>query len=216
MVFDGSDTGVTNDVNAFDFLSDGSIVMSFNTGTSVPGVGTVDDSDIVRFIPTTLGAATSGTFEYYFDGSDVGLTLNGEDVDAVDVLADGRILISTTGSYSVSGASGADEDLIIFTPTALGSSTSGSWAPYFDGSDVALNSSSTEDVTGTWQADNGDIYLTTLSSFSVSGASGDGADIFICTPISLGSSTSCTFSIYWDGSVNGYGGELMDGFYIER
>ncbi len=214
MVFDGSDVGVTNDVNAFFRMADGSYLISFNTGTSVPGVATVDDSDVVRFIPTSLGTTTSGTFEWYFDGSDVGLSASGEDVDAIHMLADGRILMSTVGSYSVSGASGADEDLIIFTPTALGSATSGTWAPYFDGSDVGLNTSSGEDVTGVWQSDGGHIYLTTLTTVGVTGVTGDGADIFICAPSSLGSTTSCTFSMYWDGSANGYAGERMDGFYI--
>jgi hypothetical protein len=216
MVFDGSDTGVTNDVNAFAFLNDGSILISFNTGTSVPGVGTVDDSDIVRFVPTALGTTTSGTYEWYFDGSDVGLTANGEDVDAIYVMGDGRIVMSTTGSYGVTGASGADEDLIVFTPTTLGSATSGTWSLYFDGSDVGLNNASTEDVTGAWLDTNGDVYLTTLDAFSVSGVSGAGADIFICTPGSLGSTTSCTFSMYWDGSANGFGSERMDGFFITQ
>ncbi|MCA9929731.1 MAG: hypothetical protein KC419_14690, partial [Anaerolineales bacterium] len=216
MVFDGSDVGVTNDVNAFTILGDGSFLISFDTGTSVPGVGTVDDSDVVRFVPTTLGSSTSGTFEWYFDGSDVGLTTNGEDVDAVHVMADGKVLMSTTGGYNVSGASGADEDVIIFTPTTLGSATSGSWAIYFDGSDVGLNTSNGEDVTGTWDDGSSNLYLTTLTTVDVTGVLGDGADIFICVPGTLGATTSCTFSMYWDGSANGYGGERMDGLFIER
>ncbi|MCB9418726.1 MAG: S8 family serine peptidase [Ardenticatenaceae bacterium] len=216
MVFDGSDVGVASDINAFDFLTDGSIVMSFDAGTNVPGIGSVDDSDMVRFIPSSLGDNTSGTFVWYFDGSDVGLSTSGEDVDAVDVLDDGRILISTTGSYSVTGASGVDEDLIVFTPSNLGSTTNGSWALYFDGSDVGLSTSSTEDVTGTWQDGNGNVYLTTLGAFSVTGVSGDGADIFVCAPGSLGSTTSCTFSMYWDGSLYGFAGEVVDGIYISQ
>ena len=115
------------------------------------------------------------------------------------------------------GASGADEDLIRFTPTSLGTSTSGSWSFYFDGSDVNLNNSGDEDVWGTWVDEaSGDVYLTTRGTFSVSGLSGDRADIFVCNPGSLGTSTSCTFSMFWDGSANGYGGERMDGFHVER
>ena len=38
----------------------------------------------------------------------------------VEVLSDGRILISTTGSTSVTGATTGDEDLLLFTPTSLG------------------------------------------------------------------------------------------------
>ncbi|MCA9924619.1 MAG: proprotein convertase P-domain-containing protein [Anaerolineales bacterium] len=214
MYFDGSDVGITTDVNAFALLSDGSILMSFNTTTSAGAAGSVDDSDIVRFYPTSTGTTTAGTFALQFDGSDVGLTTNGEDIDAIAVSTDGKLVISTTGSYSVAGSSGADEDMIIFTATSFGSATSGSWAQYFDGSDVALNTSSSEDVNGSTIDTNGDIYLTTVGAFSVTGASGDGADIVLCVPGSTGTTTTCTFSLYWDGSAFGYGGESMDGFDI--
>ena len=40
----------------------------------------------------------------------------------------------------------------------------------------------------------------------------DGYDI--CVPGSLGSSTSCTFNLFWDGSANGFGGEKTDGISI--
>ncbi len=216
MYFDGSDVGVTNDVNAFAILSDGSLLLSFvNSTTSVPGVGTVEDRDIVRFVPASLGASTSGSFEFYFDGSDVGFTSTAQDIDALHVQPDGSLIISVIGSSNVVSGT-QDEDLLLFTPTSLGANTSGSWSPYFDGSDVGLSSSSSEDIYGVWIAANGDIYLTTAGSFAVTGASGSGADIFTCTPLSLGSSTSCSFSFYWDGSAFGFGSEVMDGFEIVR
>jgi hypothetical protein len=219
MFFDGSDVGVTKDLSAFTLEDSGAILMSFNAALNVPGVGTVDDSDIVRFVPTSTGGSTSGTFELYFDGSDVGLSTNREDIDALHLLPDGRLLLSTTGAYSVSGASGADEDLLIFDPSSLGDSTAGSWSLYFDGSDVNLGGNSTEDVFGVW-FDNSTsfIYLSTRGPFSVSGLSGDGADIFVCNPSSTGSSTACTYEpdLYWDGSVHGFSGEVLDGFWIDN
>ncbi len=57
----------------------------------------------------------------------------------------------------------------------------------------------------------GDIYLSTVGAFSVTGVAGDGADIFVCAPSSLGTSTACSFSMYWDGSLRGFGGEIADG-----
>lgn len=217
MYFDGSDVGMSTDINAFAILTDGSLLLSFDSSSlTLPNVGTVEDSDIVRFIPTSLGSTTAGTYEWYFDGSDVGLTTSNEDIDAVELLPDGRIVISTLGSFTVTGASGADEDLVAFTPTSLGSTTSGTWALYFDGSDVDLATTSDEDIYGAWIDTNGDIYLTTLGVFSVTGASGDGADIFICTPSSLGSTTACTYSFYWDGSAFGFAGEVADGIHIDR
>ncbi|VAW33102.1 VgrG protein [hydrothermal vent metagenome] len=220
-IFDGSDVGLsgsgTRDVDAFHFLDDGSILLSLVGATTIPDVGFVDDSDIVRFIPTLLGTTTAGSFELYFDGSDVGLTRSGEDVDSIFVTASGDLLISTAGSFSVSGTSGRDEDIIRFTPTSLGAATSGSWSLEFDGSDVGLSSSSSEDVWGVWLDEtNGDIYLTTRGTFSVSGVAGDGADIFTCGSPTTGGSTACTFSLFWDGSLDGFGGEAMDGLFVER
>ncbi|MEZ4642708.1 MAG: hypothetical protein R3E31_08230 [Chloroflexota bacterium] len=190
--------------------------MSFDSTTTAGAAGSVDDSDIVQFSPTSLGDNTAGTFSFFFDGSDVGLTTTSEDIDAMSVSTDGKLVISTLGSFSVTGASGGDEDILIFTASSFGSTTSGSWALYFDGSDVGLSDSSSEDIYGVSIDTNGDLYLTTAGTFSVTGVSGDGADIFICVPGSLGSTTSCTFSMYWDGSVNGFGGEIMDAVEIVR
>ena len=217
MLWDGSDVGITADVIAYSVRPDNSILMSFASAITVSGLGTVDDSDIVRFVPTSLGTNTAGSFEFYFDGSDVGLSNSSEDIDAITFTADGKLVISTAGSYSVPGVSGADEDLLVFTASQLGQTTSGTWAMYFDGSDVGLSQSSSEDVNGAWlDVTTGKLYLTTVGAFSVTGVSGDGADIFICTPTSLGSNTACTYGpgLYWDGSANGFAGEIVDGFTI--
>jgi hypothetical protein len=215
LYIDGSDVGLAStDVDSFELLADGSLLMSFDTDFSLSGFGTVDDSDILRFTPTSTGGTTAGTWSWYFDGSDVGLTTSDEDVDALALLPDGRLLISTVGNVSVSGASGVDEDLLAFTPTALGATTSGTWALYFDGSDVGLSSTSNEDVNGVWVDAAGKIYLTTIGNFGVTGVSGDGSDIFACTPGSLGNTTTCTWAMYWDGSVNGFSGEDTDSFSV--
>ena len=66
-------------------------------------------------------------------------------------------------------------------------------------------------MSATWINDNGGIYMATRGPFSVPGAAGDGADIFTCVPGSLGETTVCTYSPYWDVSVHGFGGEVFDG-----
>ena len=209
LLFDGSDVGIGGfTIDAMDVMSATEILLSFTSSGTVPDItGTVDDSDIVKFTSTELGATTSGTFEMYFDGSDVGLSNSNEDVDAVKLMSDGRILVSTKGSFSVTGVSGSDEDIVEFTPTSLGSSTSGSWALYFDGSDVGLTSSS-EDVDGVGVDSAGKIYLSTTGNFSVSGVSGKDEDVVVFTPTSLGSSTSGTFdsTLFFDGSAEGVSG----------
>ena len=87
------------------------ILMSFRTSAPIGSLGTVADSDIVRFDASSLGATTAGSFSMYFDGLDVGLDTSGEDIDAIELLSDGWLVISTRGSFSVFGVKGADEDL---------------------------------------------------------------------------------------------------------
>lgn len=213
MVLDGSDIGLSGagarDVDAVHQLADGSFLLSIQGASTLPGVGAVDDSDIVRFVPTSTGATTAGAFELWFDGSDVGLTAGGEDVDAVHVLPDGDVLVSTTGSFSVPGASGSDEDLVRFTPSSLGASTAGSWSLWFDGSDVGLTTAD-EDTIGVLVHPNGAVDLTFRGAYGFGGVSGDSADIVQCDPIVTGSASGCTASVALDGSSVGLGGERVD------
>ena len=103
------------------------------------------------------------------------------------VTADGKLVASTIGAFAVTGASGDDVDLLAFTPTALGATTSGTWALYFDGSDVELTPLGNEDVNALWIDPATDkLYLSTLGTFTVTGASGGGDDVFACTPGMLG------------------------------
>src|SRR3990172_1798813 len=216
MYFDGSDVGVGGvDVNAFTIMDADTVLMSFDNTVTVNGL-TFEDWDIARFDatdPTSLGDITAGSFSLYFDGNDVGLDTSAENVDAIELLSDGRLLISTTGNPAVPGVtSGRDEDLLAFTPTSLGDATSGTWAMYFDGSDVELATSSSEDVDGVDVAANGDIYLTTTGPFGVAGVSGDDEDIFVCTSPSPGDATACTYSppLYFDGSAWGLAANDVD------
>ncbi len=203
MMFDGSDVGIASlSIVGLSVQDNGDLLMSFQAAGTVPGLiggpsgTTVDDSDIVRFVPTTLGPSTSGTFFFYFDGSDVGLSSNSEDIDAIAVHADGRLIVSTTGSFTATGASGADEDLIIFNATSLGAATAGNFSMFFDGSDVGLSNSSSEDVDSARYTVNGTLLLSTIGPFSVNGASGDDEDLFEFFPGQYGSTTTGTFAPY--------------------
>jgi hypothetical protein len=212
--------GITTDIDAFDVLGNGHILMSFDATTSVTGIGTLYDPDIVEFTPTSLGATTAGSFTWKFDASDVGLSSSLEDVDALYVLADGTMLVSLRDAFSVTGISGADEDLIRFTATAWGSTTSGTWSWYFDGSDVGLSTTSYEDVDGIWVDEAitpyPDVHLCTLGAFSVTGVSGENEDIFVFHPTALGSTTTGTFgtSLFFDGSLFGLSSYDVDAFDV--
>jgi hypothetical protein len=240
MYFDGSDVGLNVssgvDIDAFKIMADGTILLSFESPTTITIDGTatlVDDSDIVRFTPAAtcpppmpptspcLGVDTAGTYEWYFDGSDVGLDLDGEDIDAIAFTAGGNLAVSTVADFTVSGVSGKDEDLIVFTASNFGAETSGTWAMHFDGSDVGLSQSSSEDVNGVWidsnNGANSDIYLTARGAFSVTGVSGGGDDIFKCTPGSTGSATTCSYAFTWDGINSGLpAGMVLDGIELVR
>jgi hypothetical protein len=212
MVFDASDVGISGpDLNAFHFLDEDTILLSFSSALTIGSLA-VDPQDVVQFDATSLGPNSAGSISLYLDGSDVGLDTSSEVIDAIDVLPDGRILISTTGNPSLPGVSGADEDIIAFTPTSLGSNTSGTWMMYFDGSDVGLNTNSGEDIDGINVLPNGDIYLSTLGAFAVSGVTGSQEDVFVCTPTSLGTVTGCIFSssLVFDGSLWGLAGNNID------
>jgi hypothetical protein len=213
MFFDGSDVDLgSEDVDAFAFLTDGSILLSLDKDTTVTGLGAVDDADILKFTPSSTGDNTAGTLTMYFDGSDVGFDTSSEDVDAIAVLPDNRIAMSTRGNYSVPGLSGNDEDLIIFNATTWGDVTAGTFEIHFDGSDVDLTTN-TEDTSGAWVDASGNIYLSFNGAFSVSGVTGDEMDILQCTLGSTGTNTACSFSLYFDGSLNGLTGEVLDGIF---
>ena len=74
---------------------------TLNSTDGSPSVS-FSDADILKL--TVFG---NGLYHYElaFDGSDVGLNSSSEDIDAFAVLPDGKIVISTVGSFSVPGAS---------------------------------------------------------------------------------------------------------------
>jgi hypothetical protein len=209
LLFDGSDVGLASAaIGGLARLPNGDLLLSFTAPFNVPGLtggpsGTsVDDSDIVRFTPMSVGTNTTGSFSFYFDGSDVGLTTNQETIDAIDVAADGRLVLSTTGAASANGAAAEDEDLLIFTASGLGSVTAGTFALRFDGSDVGL-SANDEDLDAACDTVAGALLLSTLGSFSVTGASGPDEDVLRFTPSSLGANTAGSYAILLDTSTEG-------------
>jgi hypothetical protein len=152
----------------------------------------------------------SHSFSILFVGADVGLFGPFEAIDALDLLPDGRLIVSTVGQVSVPSATGfpllraTGQDLLAFTPTSLDPTTQGTWALYFDGRAVGLDTDE-EGVDAVSIEENGDVFLSTQGPFAVSGLSGEGEDVFVCTPtdVSTGAITGCTFSPYFDGTAQG-------------
>ena len=188
LVFDASDVGITADVTAIERLPNGTVLMALGAAQNVPGLGKVMPQDVIRFIPTTLGANTSGTFRWFLDGSDVGLSATGEKIDAISYYGDAAnpLRISLAGSGSVPKDGGgtlvvADEDVITFVQTQRGANTAGAWQMNLDGStvpglaaeDVNALSRIQIDRTGPWPE-----LMVLFDSFTINGVSGGPKDVF--------------------------------------
>jgi PKD repeat protein len=185
-VFDGSDVGISaTDVDALEILADGSLLLSMDaTNSTIPGLiggpsgEIVKDADLVLFTFTSLGTVTAGSFTFYFDGSDVELTTTSEDIDALHRFADGTLAMSFLGSPSVTGPTLVqDEDVLLFTPTLLGSVTSGNWSMHFDGSDVELDTVAGENLDAIAFEDAANMLFSTIGTWSATGGAGENEDV---------------------------------------
>jgi hypothetical protein len=189
IVFDASDVGIIKDVVAFESMPNGSLLLSLGAAQTVPGLGKVTPWDIIRFVPVSLGANTAGTFEWYLDGSDVGLTTTGEKIDGLywreDSWADAPLAISITGNGSVPRQSGgnlavADEDVINFVVNQLGANSAGKWRMSFDGS--TRPGMAAEDIVAleridTWPDDASFRLMVLGSTFNLGGLKGGPMDV---------------------------------------
>lgn len=216
LLFDGSDVGLEKvDVEAFDLLPDGTLLLVLSKNLTIPNLGAVTPSDILRFVPTALGQNTAGRLEWYFDGSDVDLTTSSEYIDALAIDGSGHLVISTAGAFKLGKTTlGDDEDLYLFTATTLGLNTTGTWSLLFDGSRVALTKGD-EDIDAAWiDLQSGALYLSTKGKFTAAGTvnalSGDKNDLFRCTPLALGAATNCNFTLVFDGDAARFAYDIDD------
>lgn len=219
MQLDASDVALTKNLTAFYRQERPNTLpvyyLSFSANQKISGLGTVTPWDIVKFTPTQLGSTTAGSFEWYFDGSDVGLTQKGEKIDALSMDGAGRLLISLTGSGSVPRNGGgtlriADEDIIAFTPTSTGQNTAGTWEVFFDGSTVP--GLAQEDINGFWtDSATGGLYVTILGSFNVGGVAGNDKDILKLAPSGGGYSVTKV----WSGGANSFN-YAIDGIELRQ
>ena len=213
---DGSDIGLTDlRLDAFDIISPSEILMSFTDAAEIPGIPQlVDDSDIVLFRARRLGSSTEGSFELYFDGSDVGLTTSNEDVKGIAVLSDGLLLITTNFAASVPGLQAENADVAAFRPSSLGPDTRGEWSLYFDGSDVGIQSADLDAIS---VDSTGNLYLSVTRSVSLGSLTAGGEDIFVFRPATLGPDTLGTFAstLFLDGSLLGLEEADVFGFDVD-
>ena len=187
LVFDASDVGITANVDAIERLPNGDQLLSLAAAQTVAGLGQVAPQDIIRFTPTSLGENTAGSFAWFLDGSDVGLTTAGENIDAISMQAnvDHPLRVSLSGAGSVPQQTGgnvavADEDIITLVDTQLGATSAGKWRMTVDGSTIA--GMGAEDISGIAWIDENLPALNSLlsfdSAFKIQGVKGGPTSVF--------------------------------------
>ena len=142
--FDGSDVGLSGTRGNIDALAvepDGSLLISVQGTIQLDGVGRVDDADVLRFRPDSLGSNTRGTWERVFGSDYSRFTGQGEDIDALAIRDLGpdstTFLLSSAGRFNVDGVNADDEDVLGFGwyPDLEESPESGSIFVFHDGLD---------------------------------------------------------------------------------
>lgn len=209
--FDGTHHGLpaAADIDALDYANvnlHAMFYMSFDQPVAVPGLGTVDDSDVV-LRSCFLGSCG---WSLFFDGSAHGLTADAEDIDAIDVQG-ANLLLSTFGGYSVpkyggGTLKGGDEDIILFAAQY------NSYILRLDGSTKGLaagNDLKAFDMDRHFVPDRDWIFMTFEDPFTYkySGsntASGQPHDIFVDEMPTGGSGGAPRAGTIWDASAEGF------------
>ena len=202
MFFDGSTFGITKNLTDFTFDGTGCLLMTFNGNQKLGGT-IYKPQDVAQFCPTVPGDYTAGTFSMYLDGSDVGLTTGAEIIDALEILPDGRLVISPKGNAKVPENASASilaqkNDLLVFNYTAYGPATTGYWSMYLD--NVLVPDMNKENIISSY-IDNGDKYMTFWTTFTVGDETGDYNDVVVIHP-------DYSADVFWDGDAYGYHGRI--------
>ncbi len=173
-------------VDGLDVIDARHFYLSFTTDVTVPGLGTVQDEDVVAY--------ADGTWSVFFDGTSHGLTASGLDVDAISV--DGQTLyFSTTSSVAPPGVAGAADDADIYRWDAHAMSR------VWDASAAKLGSAANLD--GLVRVDATHFYVSFTADVTLPGL-GTVQDEDVAL-FSAG-----TWSIYFDGTAHGLTSSNLD------
>ncbi len=92
-------------VDGYDRVDDTHFYLSFSTDTTVPGLGAVQDEDVVYY--------NAGTWSVFFDGTAHGMTPANLDLDAISIVG-GTLYFSTFGNTNPPGVGGTADDADIY------------------------------------------------------------------------------------------------------
>ena len=157
LYFDENLFGGNENIDALHVLASGNIILSTsNTKSSLLGGLSFGNGDLIEYNPTT-GSGTLFFSEGLF-GSD-------EDIDAVHILTNGNIILSTIDGATLGGFSFGDGDLIEYNPTTDTATL------FFDESLFSAD----EDIDAVHILESGNIVLSTGGAATLGGLSfGDG------------------------------------------
>ncbi|PCJ55998.1 MAG: hypothetical protein COA73_13125 [Candidatus Hydrogenedentota bacterium] len=166
----------SEDISAAHVLDNGHILLSTDTSAIIGGIK-VDKGDIVDYDPV------SGTATIYFSNS---LFTSNENVDAVSLLSNGNILLSTDGPATLGGLTFTKTDVVEYDPVGDTATL------YFDGAAFIPGDAG---INGIHVMSDGNLYLTTNSTTSVNGVSVNNHDVVY---FDVASSTA---SVFWNGAA---------------
>lgn len=216
MFLDLSDVSITNNLDAFStkYNEANTYLMSFEGATTIPGLGTVQGNDIVKFVATTTGTTTAGTFSLFIDGSDIGLNTSTEDIDAISYVSDGNNIestfVSTQGGVTAGSFTAGNEDVFAINATSVGDTTVATFRMVLDGSETEHgdeNIDALQFIRNLVTFD--DIFLfSSTTDFQTGSVSGGSDDIFSY------STNSDSYALTIDASTIGFGDENVDAFAL--
>ena len=182
------------------------------TGNGTIGGKAFTSADILSYVQAT------NTWDILYDGSAINTPKN---LGAFAFVGN-EMLLGFSVAQVVPGLGTAKvpaQDLLRFTPTSTGyNNTAGTFALYFDGSDVGLTTSA-EAIDALWIDAQGRLYISTTGTAKVNGPTGalitaHDEDVLRFTPTSTGANTAGAWALYWDPtSVTGMSAEDINGYW---
>lgn len=187
LYFNGDLFSGTADIDAAHVLDNGNIILS-TVGNATLGGLSFTIGDLAEYNPTT------DTATLYFDQD---LFSQAENIDAVHVLDNGNIVLSTVGSATLGGLSFAPDDLTEYNPTTDTATL------FLDGSLF----SSAGNIDAVHVLESGNIVLSTLEGATLDGLS------FTCGDLVEYNPTTDVATLYFDED-NFTGGANINAVYV--
>jgi hypothetical protein len=179
--------------------------LSLRAPATLGGIA-VEPNDVVACQPAGDGNATTCKWSLVFDGSDVGFFRGG--IGALEALPDGRLLMRLTDAQQLPGIGElvTANDIVLFTPTALGPNTTGTWSVYMDGDRFGARG---REWDGLSVHANGNLLFSPPRNGADDLLPGlRDEDVISCAPTAFdigGVIVACTYQVVFDASTAGIG-----------